>query len=212
MTVLITGAGKGLGKEIGIFLSKKSYPVIGHYRKETSGLDDVIQGNFSTRESISSFCKEVHERKDIRYLIHNVGNYLIEKPSCTSIEQWEELIYPNLLAPMMITNALLPQIINQKGSIVMIGATGLDRADNYSAAYTALKGALLSMTRSYAKELLEKKVAVNMVSPGVLPNSIDMKGSCVPFEEVAKVVCFLLEDESREITGQNIEVAGGLRL
>jgi NAD(P)-dependent dehydrogenase (short-subunit alcohol dehydrogenase family) len=82
------------------------------------------------------------------------------------------------------------------------------------------KSNLWMFTRSLAKELAKDFVRVNMVSPGLLDISIDLKeyaatlpmkrpGSC---KEVARVIAFLLEEESRYITGQNIEVSGGFGL
>jgi 3-oxoacyl-[acyl-carrier protein] reductase len=222
MSVLITGAAKGLGREFATSFIKAGYPVLAHYctsEKEAQTLGcETVQGDFSTREGIERFCKSLQGRS-VAHIIHNVGNYKIASAQNSDISSWESLFYTNLLAPTMITKALLPSVIEAKGSLIFIGSTGLAEAEAYSTAYTALKAALLSYAKSLAKELIATGVSVNMVSPGVLPNSVDHKnfatlpqGKAVFFDEVARLALFLVDKENRSITGQNIEVAGGLRL
>ena len=99
-----------------------------------------------------------------------------------------------------------------------MGVTGLDRAITITPAYTMTKAALYSYTRSLAKELAPSKVKVNMISPGVMENSIDLENHTLPMgrpaylAEVARVACWLLREENSYITGQNIEIAGGFGL
>ncbi len=234
--VLITGAAKRLGAEICGQLAAKGYSVVVHYNtskveaeaavnglRKLGAKAESIQGDFSTIQDTQDFI----ERYIVRFpktqsLINNVGNYLVKPASTTTPEEWADLFQTNLNAPAALTNALLPSIISEKGSIINIGVVGLEagRADTYCPAYTASKMGLLLLTRSLAKELASKNVRVNMVSPGLLENAVDMPKdmSMVPMhrpgrlEEIARVVTFLLEPENGYITGQNIEVAGGLRL
>ena len=92
------------------------------------------------------------------------------------------------------------------------------RADSKYAAYTSTKAALLWLTKSLARELAPDRVRVNMVSPGQLDishavlSSPPMMGRAGTVQEVGEVVAFLLNPENCYITGQNIEVAGGLAL
>ena len=100
--------------------------------------------------------------------------------------------------------------------------TGLstERADTYSTAYTFTKASLLMLTKALAKEYAPDGVTVNMVSPGHLDISVDLPEdlNTLPMkrpatcEEVARVVTFLLRDENNYLTGQNIDIAGALRL
>lgn len=234
--VLVTGAAKRLGAEICGQLAAKGYSVVVHYNTSNveaeaavNGLRKMgvkaesIQGDFSTIPETQEFIERYLARfPKTACLINNVGNYLIKPASTTTPEEWADLFQTNLNAPAALINALLPSIISEKGNIINIGVAGLEagRADTYCPAYTASKMGLLMLTKSLAKELAPKQVRVNMVSPGLLENAVDMPKelSIVPMhrpgklEEIAQVITFLLEPENSYITGQNIEIAGGLRL
>lgn len=112
----------------------------------------------------------------------------------------------------------MPSILQQKGAIVNIGVSGIQHvlADVHSTAYTSAKLALWAVTKAFAKEFASKGIRVNMVSPGVLEKTVDAPalpmGRRATFAETARVVVFLLAEEKSYITGQKIEVAGGVRL
>lgn len=220
---LVTGGAKGLGAEICRKLIKEGHKVVVHYRtsqKEAAELAassgcELIQGDFSTGEGVAQFIHDYCTRfANTRYLVNNVGNYLIKPSSETTVEELSMLFQTNLFAPFALTQALLPSL----KSIVNIGAAGLNsRADAYSTAYTMTKSGLLQWTRSLAKELAPSLISVNMVSPGYIEESIDLPehfpmSRPVTRAEVAGVVAFLLDEQNRYITGQNIEIAGGVRL
>lgn len=233
---LVTGAAKRLGAEICGQLAAKGHSIVVHYNTSrieaesaVNGLRKMgvqaesIQGDFSTIPGTQDFIERYLERfPKTKFLVNNVGNYLVKKASETNSEEWLDLFQTNLNAPAAISNALLPSLIQEKGSIVNIGVSGLTsaRADTYCPAYTSSKMGLLLLTKSLAKQLAPKHVRVNMVSPGLLENAVDMPKdlTIVPMhragtlEEVAQVVCFLFEPENSYITGQNIEISGGLRL
>jgi len=230
---LITGGAIRLGAEISKELAIAGHNIVVHYNRNRDAAEKlakelqgygvksaIIQGDFSSRQSIDDFLNRYGF--DTKYLIHNVGNYLIDTPLKTPIEAWEELFQTNLFAPVQITNKLAPDIIRNKGRIITIGVTGINsaRADTYATAYTQTKASLLGYTKGLAKELADKGVTVNMVSPGRLENAVDLPedpktdpmGRPGKLHEITRVIKFLLEPESEYITGQNIEVAGALRL
>lgn len=233
---LVTGGAKGLGAEICRCLAAKGRNLLIHYN--TSALEalqvrdacrgvgveaECVQGDFSSSETVDEFLNTLRSRSyAIEILINNVGNYCIKPALETSDAEWQALFQTNLHAPVALMRALLPTIIEQSGAIINIGVAGISHVptDVYCTAYTASKLALWMTTRALALELAPKGVRVNMISPGVLENSIDKQRlqPLIPMQrpgslyEVARVVAFLLEQESGYITGQNIEVAGGLRL
>lgn len=233
---LVTGGAKRLGAEICYTLAHKKQDIIVHYRNSrTEALQvvksccdlgvqaDCIQGDFSTFESTEAFLNELQMNfKGIRNLINNVGNYPVESAVETPSEAWNELFQVNLHAPFACIQALLPQIKKAQGNIINIGVSGITmmRAAPSATAYRATKMGLLMLTKSLGRELAPYGVRVNMVSPGQLKESIDVPQdlSQIPmhrlgnFKEVARVVAFLMDPESEYITGQNIEVAGGLGL
>lgn len=227
---LVTGSAKRLGAEIARELHSKGYKILIHYNKskkqalalakELEG-SEIVQGDFSSEKEVKAFIQKL-KGKDIEQVIHNVGNYAIEGPIGASLKDWNDLFQTNLFAPIQINEALFKNLKKNKGRIVFIGVSGMnyEKADTYATAYLQSKTALLGYSRALAKELAPSQVTVNMVSPGLLDIAVDyekvkkdlpMKRAGTP-REVARVVAFLLDKESSYITGQNIEVAGALKL
>lgn len=233
---LVTGGAKNLGAAICVELARQGYSIAIHYKNSVDEAYQIaeecrkfqvdaepIQGDFSTVKStqkfINSYLKKFPETKN---LINNVGNYFLGATLNTPIEQWCALFQTNLHAPFMLVQSLLPAMEKFKGSIINIGFAGMNasRADTYATSYALTKSALLTLTKSLSLELASKGMNVNMVSPGYLENAVDLPKDLtkIPMNraaknsEVAEVVAFLLSDKARYITGQNIEVAGGVKL
>lgn len=233
---LVTGGAIGLGAEIALLLAKHGKDVIIHYKDskdEANGVlkkcqelgvkAEIIQGNFSSCEGIKDFLDRYKRAYlSTSCLVNNVGSYFLKPLLETEIDNWYEIFHTNFFSSVFITKHLLNDIMEAEGAIVNIGIAGLSgyRADVYSGAYNSAKTALLSYTRSLAKELAKHNVSCNMVSPGYMENAVDMPDDMyrLPmkrpayFNEVASVVVDLLDRKNRYITGQNIEVAGGVRL
>lgn len=233
---LVTGGAKNLGREICLHLAKNKLNVVVHYNKsEKEALQvvnecrkfgvqaEAIQGDFSSMDGVKKFIEMyLKQFPNTKNLVNNVGNYLIKSALETSYEEMTDLFQVNVFACLYLSQSLLHTIKMSQGSIVNIGVAGIDRgkAECYSTIYSMTKLSLLMLTRSLAKELGKFNVAVNMVSPGVLTSSIDAAENLeiIPMKrlgslnEVADVVAFLLNQKNHYITGQNIEVAGGVRL
>lgn len=233
---LITGAAKGLGAEIAKELASKGYSLVIHYNESHEsaksiaeecrafGVEvDIIQGDFSTPDSTQDFIRRyIKNFSATENIINNVGNYFIKSTLNTLVSEWQEIYQTNFFAPLEIIQALVQNLKDNKGAIINIGVVGIGdvRADTYSSAYTSSKLSLWMLTRSLAKELVVDQVRVNMVSPGYMENSVDipadlfrlLMGRMASLSEVAGVVSFLLDKDNSYITGQNIEVAGGVRL
>jgi len=233
---LVTGGAKRLGAEICRMLAQKGHNILVHYR--TSGCEArqvqkqcrhfgveaaCVQGDFSTIESVRTFAKELNASYPrIEVLVNNVGSFFVGSALETPQDKWLEIFQLNLHAPVALTKVLVPSLKAEQGSIINIGVAGVQsiRADVHYTCYRMAKMSLLMLTKSLAKELASSQVRVNMVSPGELTLSctLSQNGVALPMkragtpEEVAKAVAFLLEKDSRYMTGQNIEVAGGVAL
>jgi NAD(P)-dependent dehydrogenase (short-subunit alcohol dehydrogenase family) len=233
---LVTGGAQRLGAEICRTLAKQGYDVVIHYNhshreaihlvKECRKLGvkaECLQGDFSERSSTEHFVQGyLKQFPDTVNLINNVGNYIMKSGLNTDLSEWYDLIQTNLNAPYELIRGLIPSIKKNRGSILNLGVAGMEglRADVHATVYTLTKTALWMLTRSLAKELAPDLVRVNMVSPGYLEISVDLPKdlSTIPMkrtgttQEVAKVIVELLGPNSTYITGQNIEVAGGIGL
>lgn len=233
---LVTGGGKRLGREISLALARNGMPVLVHYRESVDEASDVVKacrgfgvaaeavrGDFSTPESTLHFAQECRRKyPTIKNIINNVGNYLVKSGVSTSPAEWNALFQTNVNAPFALCHELLPGIAEAKGSIVNIGVVGASNihADVKRTAYMATKMTLWMLTKSLARELAPAGVRVNMVSPGYLENAVDLpkEAAAIPagrpasFADVTRALLFLLQDESGYITGQNIEIGGGIGL
>lgn len=229
---LVTGGAKNLGAALCLSLAEKGHSIVVHYNqshraaheivnqcKEKGVEAEAIQGNFASIDGVKEFLKRYQQQfPDTDLLINNVGDYLIRSAMQTHIEEWLKMFQLNLHTPFILSRALIPSLIKRQGQIINIGVAGLTKnsANTYSTAYFLAKDSLWGLTRSLARELAPQHVRVNMVSPGQLKISIDTHQ--VPMQrpahcwEVCRVVNFLVDPKSSYITGQNIEVAGGLGL
>lgn len=233
---LVTGGAKRLGAVICLKLARAGHNVIVHYNTsakealevveecKTHGVEaEAVQGDLSSSEGVEALAKVIVSRfPKLTNLINNVGNYLIKPTLETSIVELVELYQTNFFAPFVLIQKLTPLIKKHRGAVINLGVTGLEnrKADCTSVAYTLTKSSLLLLTKSLAKDLAPFDVRVNMVSPGYIENAVDLPedlstlpmGRAATCEEVARVILFLLDKDSEYITGQNIEVAGGIRL
>lgn len=233
---LVTGGAKRLGANLCLALAKKGHSIVVHYNHssdEAQGIvkacrelgvkADLIQGDFSSMDSLLDFVKRYLERfSDTQCLINNVGNYFIGSALNTDVGEWENLFQTNLHAPFVLMKELMPSIIRYQGNIVNVGICRAEhlQANTYTTAFHITKMSLLALTRSLAKEVAFHKVRVNMVSPGYIDIAVDLPkdlnkipmrraASC---DEISRVVTFLVDPNGEYITGQNIEVAGGVGL
>lgn len=232
--VLVTGGAKGLGAEICQQLASRGHDILIHYRSSMKEAEkiaancrtygvmaEVLQGDFANEVSLREFITKLLHFQDVKGLVNNVGNYLISSLSKTEESAWQSLFQTNFFAPVFLTKALLPSLCKQQGVVVNIGVSGLHpvKALMNAAAYSATKSALWFYTRTLAKEMAPHFVSVNMVSPGYMENAVDLPSlQALPMkrplmlQEVAQMVVYLFEEGSHVITGQNIEVAGGVGL
>jgi len=231
---LVTGGSKRLGANICIALANQGCNVLIHYKnsslqakataascRQCGVFAETLCADFSSIESIAELLQTVDKKGFVvNHLINNVGPFLTGTALETSLEEWMHLFQTTVHAPFMLIKGLIPVIKSQKGSIINIGTAGIltMRADVKYAAYTIAKRTLYTLTKSLAKELAVDGVRVNMVSPGETEISLTLSKNFpkIPMKRPAKLkevidaVLFLMA--APYITGQNLEVAGGLGL
>ena len=239
--VIITGGASGLGKAAVEKFAREGAIVyacdmdvegLDNLKKEFSELPGKVipkRLNVTDRPAITELIGEIKsEFGRIDGLINNAGvtrDALIQR---MSEEDWDLVINVNLKGVFNMTQAVAPVMIDQGyGSIVntssIVGVYGNIGQSNYSAS----KGGVIAMTKTWAKELTRKgaKIRVNAVAPGfiktpmtekmpekilvALEEKIPLKRMGLP-EEIANVYFFLISDESSYLTGQVIGVDGGL--
>lgn len=246
---LVTGGSRGLGKDMALNLAKKGIDVIITYNnKKDEALQvvaaiekygrkaEALQFNAGDIKSFPNFInavksslKKTFNAEAFDFLINNAGIGIHAPFAETTEEQFDQLMNIHFKGVYFLTQKTLP-LINNGGRIINI-STGLARFSNpgYSA-YASMKGAVETLTRYLAKELGERKIAVNTVAPGAIEtdfgggmvrdneqinkyiSSATALGRVGVAEDIGAVVAFLCTEESRWVNGQRIEVSGGMNL
>lgn len=147
-----------------------------------------------------------------------------------TLDEWNRIIAVNLTGTFLMSQAVLPQLLENGGAIVNISSTAGLMGQPYSAAYCASKGGVSLLTKALAAEYIERGVRVNAVAPGGIetpilhdfafpegysPKLFSKMMSPMGFgqpEDIAGVVAFLLSDEARYMTGAIVSVDGGMTI
>lgn len=193
---LVTGASRGLGKNMAISLAKKGINVILTYNSNKHEADQVVseiqsigqkavayQLNVSNPKSFGDFIDQVtaHLQENegspnFDFLINNAGFIHYAHLDVASEEIFDELLNVHFKGPFMLTQKVLP-FLNENGGIVNI-STGLTRFANPGyGTYAAMKGAMEKYTLYLAKELGPRKIRANIVAPGAIET--DIQGGAV---------------------------------
>ena len=237
---LITGATRGIGKQIAITLAKQGYNIALNYRKENEELENTkkeieeigvqvlaVKGDVANFEECENFVKQVIERfGQIDVLVNNAGITKDMLLMRMKKEDFEQVIDTNLVGTFNVTKNVVPYMMKARsGRIInissVVGISGNAGQTNYSAS----KAGIIGFTKSLAKEIASRNILVNSVAPGFIETNMtdvlkdDVKQEIaknIPLkrmgtaQDVANVVKFLASDDSSYITGQVINVDGGM--
>jgi 3-oxoacyl-[acyl-carrier protein] reductase len=237
---LVTGASRGLGRAIAIQLSKDhglhilvNYASNEDAAKETlseieaaGGSGELMQFNVQTKtevdEALNSW-KEKNEDKTISVLVNNAGITRDGLFMWMSEKDWDDVVNISAKGLFNVTQNAIQQMLRKRsGRIVNIasvsGMKGVAGQTNYSAA----KGAIISASKSLAQEVAKRKITVNVVAPGFITSDMtkdlneDELKQLIPMnrfgkaEEVAHLVSFLVSEKAAYITGEVININGGI--
>ena len=237
---LVTGASRGIGKAIALRLASVGWPVVINYlnnKEAAQAVADEIEANggkaellpFDTSdpkaiESALTAWEQAHPEDWFGVLVNNAGirrdNVMFMMPE----EDWHKVLDTTLNGYFYITRHLLKHMMPRKrgGRIInmasLSGVKGLPGQTNYSAA----KAAIIGATKALAQEVAPRHITVNAIAPGFIETDmtkglpIDELKNMIPTgrfgrpEEVAALAAFLASDEAAYITGEVININGGL--
>lgn len=242
MVAVITGAGKGIGRETCLRLAKDGYKIAVCYnnskeKAEKTAEDIVAAGgvakvfalDITDSQKVNSVFAEIEKDfGEIAVLVNNAG--IAEQSLFTDItdEMWHKMIETNLSGAFYCTRAVLPFMIHRKsGKIINIASIWGETGGSCEVHYSSSKAGLIGMTKALAKEVGLSGITVNCVSPGVIltdmtshfdEDTMQELKSETPLgrigrpEDVAGAVAFLASGDADFITGQDLAVNGGMNI
>lgn len=234
-TALVTGAAAGIGRAVAIKLAQNGARLalvdtnlvkLQSVKEETAAYtNDVLIFSCDVRDEARVYAavretEAAFGRIDI--LVNNAAVWRCWKPfENIPADEWRTFIDVNIMGAVYFTKAALPKMAeNNYGRIINIASVAGVYGNANMAHYSATKGAVIAMTKALAKEVAEKGILVNCVSPGSVSPSenpdmnyyeksgLSFMGRTGTDMENANLVCFLASDEASYISGQNIQIDG----
>ena len=237
---IVTGGTRGIGQAISALLARAGIRVAAGFSRDAEQAKrfqaelegqgahvSVHQGRVDHVEDCRRVAAEVLEKwQRIDFLVNNAGITIDKTVRRMTDEDWNAVIAVNLSGSFHMTKAVLEHMIERgSGRIVNISSTIGETGNVGQANYAASKAGIFGLTKSLALEMAQRGITANVVSPGfietemvaAIPKEVMQKVvERIPQrrlgrpEEVARVVRFLLDDESSYITGAVFAVNGGL--
>lgn len=239
-TALVTGASRGIGRDIALTLAEAGADVAVNYAGSEAKAEEVVdkikamgrrafavQANVASYKEVEVMVKRVTEtfgRLDI--LVNNAGitrdNLLMRMKE----SEWDEVIETNLKGVFNGIKAVSRPMMRQRSGRIINLASVVGVAGNAGQAnYTAAKAGVIGLTKTAAKELASRGITVNAVAPGFIETDMTAKlgdeiqkklieqiplGKLGQPQDVARVVRFLASDDAAYMTGQTLHVDGGM--
>ncbi len=243
-TAIITGAGSGLGRATAMRLATEDAAVacldVAREAAEKTAAEIGAAGGTaraypvdvadpgSVRAAVTAAARDLGRPA---VLVNCAGIGKFANSHEMPFEEWSRIIAVNLTGTFLMSQAVLPHLLDGGGNIVNIASNAGLMGQPYSAAYCASKGGVVNLTRALADEYLHRGIRVNAVAPGgiatplqnafrQLPDGADPKliaklrtplGNSQP-EEVAALIAFIASDEGRFMTGSIVSIDGGLTI
>ena len=237
-TALITGASRGIGKGIALKFAENGAYIGLNYNENDKAAQDtlkeirkigsdglLLKGNISDENEVNNIVEKlVLKRNNIDIIVNNAGIYPRNSFKDLTKQDWDKTLSVNLTGCFNICKKSI-DFMKSKGKIIFISSQLAFKGTTHGAGYTASKAGILGLMKSLALEFSDRKINVNAVAPGTIDTDIlseytdDMRRKRIeeiPLkrlgtpEDIANCCLFLASDLSSYITGETINVNGGL--
>jgi len=232
-TALVTGAGSGIGRATALTLAAAGAAVVA-VDQQSAGLAEIVGASGALPGSIEPVELDVADHDGVRaalsgrafdIVVSGAGVLIRKTLEETTLEDWERVISVNQTGYFNVLKATVPSM-RDGGSIVLI-ASHTGHAGYRYPAYTATKGAIISLGRQLARELGPRRLRVNTISPGVIVTDLTRERFSEPQhagpvvsqtplgrlgepDDVAKVVLFFASSLASHVDGTDLLVDGGM--
>lgn len=237
---LVTGASRGIGREIALELARQGADVVVNYAGNEQKAKEVVEEitklgqraiaircDVANSDDVAAMIKTtIDEFGKIDVLVNNAGvtrdNLLMRMKE----EEWDAVINTNLKGVFLCTKSVTrPMMKQRQGTIINVASVVGISGNAGQANYVAAKAGVIGLTKTTAKELASRNIRVNAVAPGFISTDMtdelteEMKESLlkqIPLarlgepSDIAKVVAFLASGDSAYMTGQTLTVDGGM--
>ena len=232
---LVTGSARGIGRAILIGLAQSGLDVVVHYRNSDEEAEEVaaearklgveahiVRADVALPDQARELVDEANRlTSGLQVLVNNVGNYHHGPLDELEVATWHEMFNSNLHATFYTCQRVVPLMRAAGGGrIINLGYAGAEHliARPAVAPYAIAKSGVILYSKSLAKSEAANGITVNVISPGIMENSVTKPRREIPMgrlgrlEEIAAAARFLASPEAAYITGSTIEVAGGWNL
>ncbi len=232
---IVTGASSGIGRAIAERFAEDGAIVVVNYSKSADNAQQVVTGIQAKGGKAVVFQADLSQVSDARrlvsetakqfgrldILVNNAGMFLPKALVDTTEEDFDQIIALNAKGPYFAMQEAA-NVLKDGGRIVNISTDGTHLSFPGATAYLGSKGALEQYTKGLAQELAPRGITVNTVSPGFTETGMmtepfrtkglqmsPLKRIGTP-QDIADIIAFLVSDEARWLTGQNIHAGGGI--
>jgi 3-oxoacyl-[acyl-carrier protein] reductase len=237
---LVTGGSRGIGRAVCDVLARAGARVAVSFQSNEAAAAEVVTSIRARGGEAMALAGDVADPDRARQLVfdvlaawqhldilvNNAGVWEEDEAGRGDLEVWDRALAVNLRGAFLVTDAAVPHLARERGSIVFLSSTAGQRGEARHSAYAASKGALIAYTKSLATELGARGIRVNCVAPGWVETDLTRStladpdrrrsiedsipiGRVAKPEDIAGPVLFLVSALARHVQGEILNVNGG---